>query len=455
MTRQQVIVLSFISLMLTSTNIYNDSVTADIPKLEEGYPRLRRVVCTDSGLCLIFYSRIVQEGDLGYENGPYVKAAYITAAGKITELGSSIPLSMNVNASYNIIRNYMYIHEVQEEEDIFHLIGFDPDGILYEIWYFKNNNTVYVKEKNYGLNGLYGYITHDQWSHTTQIRNYSLIRLDWTDFSDEKFVIMSKANLEGVEEISLPLYWGQRPGKYMFDGNNSFFLFYYDGYHPSQTIKLRHSLDIKRIFLNGTWYDYLSGFQLVPTNRRRGYLFRGADDGLYLGIRGNDPQWEDYTRTRYNHTFYLVNIATKQIITHSFTSPEQIYEWDVLIDSESYFHVLLHSYYKTQYLKFTPNGSISFDTTLAFPQTGDSYIRPNTFALYQNKYLVGGLRQKNDDIGLFVSALETGEVVSINTSLIPYIGDRQNLFTPFAFSPLTSISLVIILVKIRKKENSP
>ena len=431
-----IILIILLSFIITPTFAENALATTGSPK-ETGLVRFNRIICTDTGLCLLFYHRVLTIGDVGQVNGPYVKAVYVTPSGEITTSALSINLSMNANISFDIVHNYMDVQEIQEEGDVFRLIGYNEDyRTLYEIWYFKHNNSLLVKEKALGAVGEWGYECLHQWPIVKQLTNYTLVGLIWPHQ-------MIKVNFHSFERIYIPAEYSpvrEIPDLHLFDGNNSFYAFDYEPYNI---------LYIQRLFLNGSEAYHLRE-DLVPTNRRWGSLLKGKDGNLYFGIRCLDPNWEDFTLKHYNHTFYLVNIVAKQILSHSFTTPDHSYRWDVLIDSEGCPHMIINTYV-TQYLKFTSSGVLSIQSTLAFPETGRFHIPHENFALYQNKYLVGGLYKENKNAGLFVIDVNTGKIVSVNASLLPYIDYPHGFFISFEFFPLGIFSLFLLHVVLRKK----
>lgn len=413
-------ILLVFSFFISATNCH--PLTTTSPKPEEGRAHINRVICTNTGLCLIFFYRTKAPSDVGEINGPYVKAAYLTSSGYLTNLSSSINLIMNAD-----IINDMDVYEVQEEGDLFRLIGCE-DKVLYEIWWFKSNNSAVVKEKDLEGDIEWGEReTHHQWPHVNQIRNYTLVGLG-RPVSSNKLYQFIKIDMERVERIPIQVTSEQfnEPRYYLFDGADSFFTFdYLDEFQLNQLL-------IRRLFLNGTFYDYMT-LDLVRTNRRWYYYFIGEDHNPYLGIRSFDPLWEDYSLDQYTHTFFLVNLTSKQIITHSFVSQDNSYAWDVLIDSESNIHVILNTYTSTQYLKFSQNGVIDVNSTLVFPETGRFHIPSDSFALYQDQYLLGGLEKENRNAGVFVIDRNTGKVVSVNGSLIPFIDYPKDFFGYFGF----------------------
>ena len=339
-TNRKSVVLIILLLILITTTLQDNSVLTIDPVKEDGRARFNRVIVTDTGLCLIFYHRQVTQlhTHIDQKNGPYVKAVYITPLGEIINPSPSINLSLNTDVAFDIMYNdYLDVHEVQEEGDTLRLIGYNG-GTLYEIWYFKNNGSIFVKDKSILLE-WWGYESFHQWLYENQITNYTLVGLQWPGRENESLQ-MVKVDFCGVEKIFIPRTFGStNPNLRLYDGNNSFFLFYYEGYYGR--------LIINRLFLNGTISSYFVE-DLVPTDRRWGSLFRSKDGTLYLGIESLDPYWEDYSRKQYNHTFYLVNLASKQIFSHSFTSQDSSYSWDVLIDSEGCYHVMLQTFSATQ-----------------------------------------------------------------------------------------------------------
>ena len=451
-TNRKGVVLIILLLCLITTTLHDNPVSTAEPTTEGSRVRFNRIICTDTGFCLIFYHRSITRGDVREYNGPYVKAVYITPLGEITNPSPSLNLSMNTNVSWDIMYNdYLNIHEVQEEGDTLRLIGYHK-GTLYEIWFFKNNNSLLVKDKS--ILEWWGYEIFHQWLYENQITNYTLVGLGGEDESLQ----LVKVDFHGVEKITFPGSYGRtNPNRHLYDGNNSFFLCYYD----VPTISgIYNELIIRRLFLNGTISDYIED-DLAPTNRRWGSLLRSKDGNLYLGIRSYDPYWQDFSRKLYNHTVYLVNLASKQILSHSFTSQDSSYQWDVLIDSEGRYHVMLHTYFATQYLKFSPNGVLSIQSTLTFPETGMSHIPRGNFALSQNKYLIGGLYKENSDAGMFVVDVSTGKVVSVNASLMASTGYFRNTFIFYTLFDIllstlgiTQISIILLVLFILVKRTS-
>ena len=131
-------------------------------------------------------------------------------------------------------------------------------------------------------------------------------------------------------------------------------------------------------------------------------------------------------------------------------SQDNSYAWDVLIDSESHIHVILNTYTSTQYLKFSQNGVVDVNSTLVFPETGRFHIPSDSFALYQDQYLLGGLEKENRNAGIFVIDRHTGKVVSVNGSLIPFIDYPKDFFGYFGFFVLLP-GLIAISVFRRTK----
>lgn len=406
------LIYSLISIMIVlsffiSTPTFN-SLSTVLSTQEEGRAHINRVICTNTGLCLIFYYRTKAPSDVVYTNGPYVKAVYLTPSGDLTNPSPSINLTMNAD-----IINDMDVYEVQEGDDLFRLIGYDGE-ILYEIWWFKNNNSAIVREKD--LEDTFGWNereTHHQWPQVNEIRNFTLIGLETPALSSSQdFYQFVQVDKEGVERVPIPVTLEQfnEPKFHLFDKNDSFFTFNY-------VYQDQHIL-IRRLFLNGTFHNYMT-MDVDNTNRRWYHYFIGQDDNLYFGLRGLDPYWEDYSLDEYTHTFYLANLASKQKITHSFVSQDHSYAWDVLIDSESHIHVIINTYTTTQYLKFTQSGVVDVNSTLTFPETGRFHIPSHSFALYQDKYLLGGLEKEDRNAGLFVIDTNTGKSVVVNVSFIP------------------------------------
>lgn len=119
-------ILLVFSFFITTSHCYPFSSAVSTPA--EGRAHISRVICTDSGLCLIFYYRTKAPSDVVETNGPYVKAVYLTPSGDLTNPSPSINLTLKAG-----IINSMDVYEVQEEGDLFRLIGYDWK-ILYEIW---------------------------------------------------------------------------------------------------------------------------------------------------------------------------------------------------------------------------------------------------------------------------------------------------------------------------------
>lgn len=419
LTSVLIIFSSFISIP-TYTSLLTASLTQ-----EEGEGHINRVICTNTGFCIIFYYRTKAPSDVVEENGPYAKVVYLTPSGELTNPSPSINLTLNAD-----IINDMDVYEVQEEGNLFRLIGCE-DRILYEIWLFKNNNSAIIREKDLADEiKWWERETHHQWPQVNQIRNYTFVGLETPD-SPQDFYQFIQVDLEGVKKAPIPTTVEQfdDPKYHLFDGNDSFFTF---DYLNERYIDNPNQLLIRRLFLNGTSHDYMT-LDLASTNRRWYYYFMGKDDNPYFGIRSYDPNWDDYSLDQYTHTFYLVNLTSKQKITYSFVSQDNSYAWDVLIGSEGHIHVMVNTYTTTQYLRFTQNGVIDVNSTLTFPETGRAHIPKRSFALYQDKYLLGGLKKEEENAGLFVMDINTGEVISVDVSLIPFIDYPRDFFGSFGF----------------------
>lgn len=130
---------------------------------------------------------------------PYVTTAYLTPSGDLTNPNPAINLTMNAD-----IINYMDVYEVQEEGDLFRLIGCG-DMILYEIWLFKNNNSAIVRERDLEDDiGWWELEIHHQWPQVNQIRNYTFTGLETPD-SPQDFYQFLQIDIEGVEKAPIPI----------------------------------------------------------------------------------------------------------------------------------------------------------------------------------------------------------------------------------------------------------
>ncbi|MFX1515842.1 MAG: hypothetical protein ACFFC6_05990 [Promethearchaeota archaeon] len=428
------IVLIILLLNITTTFYDTTLTTADLTK-EEGFARFNRIICTDTGLCLIFYHRLVSHGDVCEAKGPFVKAVNITPLGKITYQRPSINFSMNADVTFNILYNNDFdVHEVQEEGDAVRLIGYN-EGTLYEIWYFKNNNSVLVKEKK--ITEWWEYERFYQWLYQTQITNYTLVGIQWSNRENESLQLVI-VDFHSVEKISIPRTLGftGTADQHFYDGNNSVFLIYIENYPSSRLI-------INQLFLNGSMSNCLVE-ELGLTSRRYGSLFRNKDEMFFLGIRCYDPFWQD-SLTQYNHTFYLINFASKQFFSHSFLSQDSTYRWDVLLDSEGHPHVILHEYFATRFLKFSPYGELLFQSVLLLPETGRANIPRESFTLFQDTFLIGGYYEENYDAGIFVLNISTGKIIDENKSLLPSIEYSPGLIKGFGVVFVLLVLLISII----------
>jgi hypothetical protein len=429
-----------LSLFLSISTCYSFSTV--LSTKEEGHAHVNRVICTNTGLCLIFYYRTKAPSDAVFTNGPYMKVVHLIPSGDLVNPSPSIYLHMNAD-----IINNMDVYEVQEEGDLFRLIGYDGE-ILYEIWWFKNNNSVFIREKD--LEGAFGWYEreiHHQWPQVNEIRNLSLIGLETPD-SPQDFYQFLQVDIEGIDKVPIPITLEQLDDSneryHLFNGHDSFYTFEY-----RDDFQYNH-LVIRRLFLNGTFHDYMT-LDLVHTNRRWFYYFIGKDHNCYFGIQGFDSNWEDYSLDQYTHTFYLVNLTSKQIFTQPFVTEDNSYAWDVLIDSKSHIHVIINTYTDTQYLKFTQSGILTVNSTLTFPETGRFHIPSNSFALYQDRYLLGGLEKENRNTGLFVIDTNSGKSVAVNGSLIPFIDYPKDYLGDFGFFILfPGLIAIVIFRKTRR-----
>lgn len=418
-------------------------VTAS-PTKEEGQARIVRVICTDTGLCLIFYYREAFPSDYGIRSGPYVKTAYLTPSGEFTKLSAAFDLYMN-NAE---IMHYLFVFEVQEDDNFLRLIGTDF-AYLCEIWWCKNNNSIKVREKD--LRDLLGKNFHHhialesllQWRYVNRIKNYSLIGLE-TPIREHPndFYQLVKIDFDTVEKIPIPISLVELKNawRFLFDGNDSLFFANYPGVSGTGR---SDQLLIQRLFLNGTLQDYLT-LDRLPIGHDF-FPYTDVKGNPFLGIFCRDPKWQDFSREVYNHTFYLINLVNNHTFSHSFTSQENSPSWDVLSDAIGNFHIVLNAEKITEYLKFSPNGTLLHQSTLAFPESGKFHIPDDSCSLYQTKYVLGGLYRKNKDAGLFVVNTDTGETVSVDTSLIPYIDYPKDFFGIEGLVILPSIATLALI----------
>ncbi len=421
----------------------NSLVAAELTN-EEGKAHINRVICTDSGQCLIFYYRSKSVSDTGSFNGPYVKACKLTPSGEFTNLSSSILL----NASADII-NSIDIYEVQENSESIRLIGLDGK-ILYEIWWFKSNNSAIVKERNFGKTFAYGVFSRrSQWPYINQIQNYSLVGLETSGEPTDNYQLI-KVNLDSVERIPIEITREELdfngPMYYLFDGNNSIYMFDYNFNYDQ--------LRIRRLFLNGTVDNYITLYLPPSMYARKEYLFIGRDENPYFGFMSFGPNSENSSIEEYTHTFSITNIISKQTFAYSFTSLDNSFRWDLLIDSTSNTHVILHTYPLTQYLKFLPDYTLSFDSILELPETGNKYIKKHSFTLYQDRYILGGLEKENKDAGVFVIDIDNGELISVNSSLIQFINYSQEYSGSFEYFLLLPSLIILVLINRRKNGSS-
>ena len=412
-------------------------MVAASPEKEEGEARILRTICTDTGLCLLFFYRRTSPSDYEVMNGPYVKTAYLTPSGGFKNLSSSVYLNIT-----DEILNGMHIYEVQEDDDTFRLIGYNGK-ILYEIWWFKSNNSAIVKEKNVAkISGTFSGLS--QWPYMNKIQNYSIVGLERprerTDFFQ-----MIKFNFDSVEKIPIEITLEElntNSPSYLFDGNDSIFVIdYHVDFNYGQ-------IRIRRLFLNGTLENYF--FLDCPTGSPRGEsLFIGRDGNLYFGLKIYDSDWQNYSQENYSHFLSITNLISKQTLTYSFTSPDNSYDFDLIIDSTSNLHVILNTYSTTHYVNFSPDYTLNFKSILKFPETGRRYIPDESFSLFQNRYFLGGLYKENKDVGVFVMDAKTGELISVDTSLFPFINYPKEFFGYFELLPILPGLITLIFIKKR------
>ncbi|MHA2112479.1 MAG: hypothetical protein ACW98W_13450, partial [Candidatus Hodarchaeales archaeon] len=209
-------------------------------------------------------------------NGPYVKAVHITPSGEITNPSSSYNLSSKVD----IWSDFEMIAFV-EENDSFRFIGSDSgSSSIYEIWWFKANNSFAFKEGG--------------------ITDYNKIRLVTPPALDDYFT-MTNTSLEGTVEIIIPISLKEfsAPDKYLFDHNSSsFFVFFYTG---TRVI-------IRRLFLNGTFlHESVVDLRYTADHRHELHPIISRDGLPYLGIWWrNEEKIDDY-----NYTLFLIDLLSK------------------------------------------------------------------------------------------------------------------------------------------------
>lgn len=406
-------------IVLPTFSIINSYHSSSDLSSEKGEPHFDRIICTDSGLCLIFYHRVaVYGGDAVTINGPYVKAVHITPSGGIINPSSSYDFSSKVDVwgSFNTIA-------FVEEIDSFRYIGSDS-GSIYEIWWLKANNSIIFKDE--------------------QITAYNEIQLVTHHVPDDYFTMINNS-LEGIEETIIPLSLKEfsAPDKYLFDNtSSSFFVFFKKSFYTGTRVIIR------RLFTNGSYFHESIVDLGLAANHYYLNPIIGGDGSPYLGIWWrNDEKVEDY-----NFTLLLVNLLSKSTFNHSFMSPYKHLDHKVLIDTSGCTHLLLNYYtYISQYLKFSSNHTFDFQVTLTVPDS-DRYSFPSdSFNLFQNNLLIGGV-ESDDSAGIVVINSSTGQLISINSSLIPYIPFSDGSFITFNFFGI--FPFLILLVFLRKKKIS-
>lgn len=403
-------IILFISVIIQSTlPIKGENTVSNDLKGERGIPFIDGLECSDSGICLVFYSRV---GDCIGDCAPRYKR-YI----KI----------FDVNEDFNIINTVQFenvsesgpreirIAKSAENKTVLKVLGWIEQNGLYEITFNKENFSVDIKKVEISDNcDNYPYFN---------LKFNSNIRNQDTDFSDFDLLgqkgSIHPTDLIRITNESCTIISNQIQNVEGYLPINSSFTYFFTWVYSSRDLTIFEwhlDSDPKEIYrISGSTYmNSFIGNDLVP------YLQYHIDNNI-------------------SHIIRLDNLKDIGIMGST-------YNTEIIIDVFSNIHyITLINKSQFVYQKVYQNGTIAIFKNLESINVNSTL---NLLNLYNKTFLVSEYQLYSSDIGFFVLDTFSGSIITIKTNLITYV--KTTDYSSFAI--IISLS---VLVKFRflKKKN--